>query len=576
MKALVLAAGLGTRLLPHTRFTPKPLFTIGSRPLLDIIICKLLEAGCEAIAVNTHHLSWQIDSFITAQNYSIPVHTCYEPEILGTGGAIKNLADFWDDHPFLVVNSDIVTDINFRSVYEFHLSHAYPATLALHDCHDFNTVSVDPNGFIIGFPADSQANIAAQLTFTGIQVIDPKILNYFPKEGFSSSIETYRALISDRQRIKAHILNSKTWTDVGTPERYKAVVYNQMAPKAFQNAFSFSSSKDFTQEIKRSKIAGDGSDRTWYRLTSASDKHSIILVDHGIRQQAGTTEADSFVSIGRHLYNNGIPVPKIHHADPFSGLVFMEDLGDTHLQSSVQESEITNDIYPIYRKIIDLLITMSIQGYRDFDPNWTYQTQAYDKAMILEKECRYFVEAFLNGFMMQNLQYDDYQDEFNMLAENTLCWGINGFMHRDFQSRNIMIKEGQCYFIDFQGGRFGPIQYDLASLLIDPYVALPPSLQNGLLEDCAHLYESKTAVSKEKFIKGYRYCAVSRNLQILGAFGFLSRVKKKQFFAQYIPKALNALKLNIRYFQRDEFPNLTCLVEGLESTEQIRIHKNNI
>ena len=166
-----------------------------------------------------------------------------------------------------------------------------------------------------------------------------------------------------------------------------------------------------------------------------------------------------------HLYNKGLPVPKIIHSDPFSGLVFMEDLGDIHLQSAVQETDDTGYIYTMYRKIIGLLIDMSLWSRENFDPNWTYQTPEYDKNMILEKECRYFIDAFLNGFMHRNRHYGDFETEFDMLAGNAVRFGINGFMHRDMQSRNIMVKNDNFYCIDFQGGRIGPIQYDLAALL---------------------------------------------------------------------------------------------------------------
>jgi len=108
MKALVLAAGFGQRLEPYTHTTPKPLFTIAGRPILDIVIRKLSAAGITAITVNTHHLHHQIENYLAGQTYEIPVTTRFEPEILGTGGAIKNLTDFWDNEPFLVANSDIV------------------------------------------------------------------------------------------------------------------------------------------------------------------------------------------------------------------------------------------------------------------------------------------------------------------------------------------------------------------------------------------------------------------------------------------------------------------------------------
>ena len=133
MKAMILAAGLGTRLLPFTTNTPKPLFPVAGRPLIDIIICSLQNAGCEAIIINTHHLYKKINSFLASQKYSIPVFTRYEPFILGTGGAIKNVADFWDDRPFMVINSDILTDIDLLEVYNFHLSHKYTATLVFYD-----------------------------------------------------------------------------------------------------------------------------------------------------------------------------------------------------------------------------------------------------------------------------------------------------------------------------------------------------------------------------------------------------------------------------------------------------------
>jgi len=151
MKALILAAGYGTRLLPYTKITPKTLFTFSGRPLLDTIICNLIDAGCQSIIINTHHLYQQLDSFLAQQSYSIPVMTRYEPEILGTAGALKNVADFWDNTPFMVINSDVFTDINLKDVYDIHISHDHPITLVLHDDEAFNTVCLDKNGFVSGF-----------------------------------------------------------------------------------------------------------------------------------------------------------------------------------------------------------------------------------------------------------------------------------------------------------------------------------------------------------------------------------------------------------------------------------------
>jgi len=557
MKAMILAAGFGTRLLPYTETTPKPLFTISGSPLLDIIICSLQSAGCEAIIINTHHLYQDIDSFIASKQYTIPVYTRYEPVILGTGGAIKNVADFWDNTPFLVVNSDIATDIDLRGVYDFHLTHKYPVTMVFYDYEEFNNVWVDSQNFIVGFQGHGKDDIDAginRLTFTGIQVIDPEVLDFIPDRGFSSIVDAYKNLVLSGKKIKAFIAKNAWWKDIGTPERYREAAFEKMGTEAYRLAFP-----DYSEgKIECLELKGDGSDRDWYRLKA--DSRSLVVADHGIRSGAGTSEIDSFVSIGRHLYDNGVAVPRIYLHDNFSGLVFLEDLGDVNLQAVVKNSESLDEIISRYKSVIDLLIRMSIFGSRGFDLSWTYQTPYYDRDLILENECRYFIDAFLNGYLGNDFCFDDFKKEFMHLADSALEFAVNGFMHRDMQSRNIMIKDNKYYFIDFQAGRIGPIQYDLASLLIDPYVELPVHVQKQLLDYCIEKLSSFIHVNPKLFCLSYKYCAVTRNLQALGAFGYLSRIKGKTYFEQYIPAAVMALKYNLSAFDDMEFPRLKSAV----------------
>jgi len=586
MKALILAAGLGTRLLPFTEDLPKPLFPVAGRPLLDIIIDNLQAAGCKSIIINTHHLHHQIEAFIASQDYAIPVYTRYEPVILGTGGAIKNVADFWDDKPFVVINSDIVTDIDLKNVYDFHLNHDHPATLVLHDDPLFNSVSVGDNDFITGFhdppvftdpPAafvcspqnrsieESQRNAeiklssneAQRLTFTGIQVLNPEVLDLIPDKIFANSIDAYRSLISENKKVCVFISKNDYWKDIGTPERYQQVVFEKMAPAAFQRAFPDVAAS----HIVCNPIKGDGSDRQWYRLSAG--ERSLIMVAHGIRQASTTSEADAFVRIGRHLYSRGIPVPEIFIDDTFSGLVFLEDLGDINLQALIQSTKNLSEIILYYQSVIDLLIKQSVDGARGFDSSWTYQAKTYDRSLILEKECRYFVEAFLGGYLGMDSNFDDFTYDFSHLADKALEHAVNGFMHRDMQSRNIMVKNNRFYFIDFQGGRLGPLQYDLASLLIDPYVALPFPVQKQLLDYCVEEVAALLDLDPDDFYAGYKYCAVSRNLQILGAFGYLSRIKSKTYFEKYIPTAVKTLKHNLSAFEDEEFPTLKAIVNEL-------------
>jgi len=565
MKALILAAGLGTRLLPFTEKLPKALFPIAGHPLLDIMICRLRDAGCEAVIVNTHHLHEKIAAFISQQEYEFPVYTRYEPEILGTGGAIKNAADFWDDRPFMVINSDIVTDIDLKAVYDFHLAHEYPVTMVLYDDPDFNSVSADKEGFVTGFcenSAGGRAQVAGcrlqgagdnlLLTFTGIQVLDPQVLDFIPEGVFSSSISAYKKLISEQRKVKAFVAENCSWKDVGTAERYRNAVLEKMVSEIEKDSPS-----PLTPHL--SPLQGDGSDRKWYRLTSGSQ--SFIVADHGISLQDTTSETDAFINIGKHLYNKGIPVPKIFVSDAFSGLVFLEDLGDVHLQTLVKNAENKETVLSYYKSVIDNLVKMSVLGAEGFDPVWTYQTPCYDKELILERECRYFVNAFLNGYLGMKAHFEDFEAEFVSLAEKALEFAVKGFMHRDMQSRNIMVKNGIFYFIDFQGGRIGPLQYDLASLLIDPYTALPFSMQTELRDYCIEKLSAYPSLSDqtdpEQFRRGFDCCSVTRNLQILGAFGHLSRNRGKTYFEQYIPTAVKTLR---HHLSAAEFPKLKAVV----------------
>jgi aminoglycoside/choline kinase family phosphotransferase len=126
-----------------------------------------------------------------------------------------------------------------------------------------------------------------------------------------------------------------------------------------------------------------------------------------------------------------------------------------------------------------------------------------------------------------------------------------------------MVKNNRFYFIDFQGGRLGPVQYDLASLLIDPYVNLSRSVQDILLTFAVDTLSPVIRIDPYRFLSCYRHCAVTRNLQILGAFGFLSRIKKKTYFEKYIPNAIESLTNNLSYFENMEFPNLTSLMREI-------------
>ncbi len=560
MKALILAAGLGTRLRPYTLKKPKPLFTINNEAVLASVIHKLASAGCREIAVNTHHLSGQIEKFLKKGQYPARVFTRYEPVILGTGGAIANLADFWDAEPFFVVNGDIVFDIDLNSVIACHRSHSHPATLVLHDCPEFNTVRTGPDDLVKSFdptpsgPADLRTPADRILAFTGIQVLDPLILDFIPADTYSSSVDAFRAMLSAGHGIAGHVVAGHYWNDIGTPQRYLAAGRHLMAGCALGKQ---AMPPPKGQALRRTALAGDGSDRRWSRI--GTDNAHVIVAEHGLRTGHGPAEIDAFVDIGRHLHAKRVPVPEIYAYDRFSGIVVMQDLGNTHLQSVVNETTDLSKRFRLYRQAVDILIHFSQAGIRGFDPAWAWQTASYDHELIVEKECRYFLEAYVQAFSKLPVRFADYTVEFEHLADAAIAFSIQGLMHRDFQSRNIMVVNDFLFVIDYQGARCGPLQYDLAALLNDPYTELPNAFREEMLAYAAACLPEDS----QRLIHGYRYCALSRGLQVLGAFGFLANVRGKTFFRQYIPAALRSLNQILDHLPPEKFPRLRDLVSRL-------------
>jgi aminoglycoside/choline kinase family phosphotransferase/GTP:adenosylcobinamide-phosphate guanylyltransferase len=563
MKAMILAAGFGTRLAPYTDHTPKPLFTLGGRPLLDMIIRQLETTDCEAVMINTHHHHKRIQAFLDSRTYSIPVLTRYEDTILGTGGGIRNIADFWSSGTLLVINADIVCRLDLNAVAATHHSHQQPVTMVMHDYPRFNSVWVDPQGDIVSFDqAPDKIDGCQKMAFTGIHIIERIVLDCLPQEGFASIIDAYRNLLAAGHRIKTHRLDDVYWCDIGTPSSYQNAVFDHLAPQAFEKAYG----RTFhAQAIQRQPLIGDGSDRRWFRL-QAEDK-TLIMVDHGIRPDLSRQEVDAFVAIGTHLQSMGVPVPPIFGYDCFAGLVFMEDLGNQHLQQRVEyENPATRYFY--YGQVIDEWIKMAVRGAQEFDPAWTFQSTHYDRDLILEKECRYFTEAFLHGYLNRRENFKFLQAEFEQLADGIEKTAIMGLIHRDFQSRNIMLKNEAIRIIDFQGARLGPIQYDLASLLIDPYVALSKEEQHRLLDETVLKLEQQCDLDAERFIAGFRLCAVTRNLQILGAFAFLSKSKGKEKFKAYIPRAVINLHRNLAA-QPLKLPRLVDIIAEIQNDQNI-------
>lgn len=243
--------------------------------------------------------------------------------------------------------------------------------------------------------------------------------------------------------------------------------------------------------------------------------------------------------------------------------MLLEDLGDISLETALKREGREDQWRFRYRQALEILVNMQLGGKEGFDPAWCFDTPVLHRPFLWERECGYFVRAFLRGYLGLEVRVAELAPDFERLLTGALPPAPNFFLHRDFQSRNLMIRDGRLRVIDFQGGRLGPLGYDLAALLIDPYVDLRPAWQEEFLEYYLdRLAERRPGVERGAFNEQYRYLALCRNLQILGAFGFLTKVKQKPQFARYIPAALAGLRRRLAE-RAGEFPLLEGVVADL-------------
>ncbi|MEJ2071657.1 MAG: phosphotransferase [Syntrophobacterales bacterium] len=306
-------------------------------------------------------------------------------------------------------------------------------------------------------------------------------------------------------------------------------------------------------------LAGDGSDRRFFRLPG---EPSLVLLYHPQPPGREVTENDSYFLIGRHLKSRGVPVPEIYVYNRPEDWMLLEDVGDLSLSAVVEAAPRDTEILAWYRQALEILVGQQFAGKEGFNPAWCFDTPTVTRPFLLERECRYFLQAFLQGYLGLEVEEADLAPDFERLLAGIRAEASPYFLHRDFQSRNLFVQGERLRVLDFQGGRLGPLGYDLAALLIDPYVDLPPDRQGELVSLYQELLGQHLAFDSEEFREQYERLALCRNLQILGAFGFLTRVKGKPQFSRYIPPAMAGLRRRLAV-RPDAFPRLTAIVERI-------------
>jgi len=322
---------------------------------------------------------------------------------------------------------------------------------------------------------------------------------------------------------------------------------------------TYTDNREFTWE----RLPGDGSRRIFYRLSN--DQGSFIIMDNPPVEKKVEKENISYLKIGKHLYSKGIPVACFYRYDLDHGWFIMEDLGQENLQAIAIGS---SDCTGIYKRVIELLIKMQFEGAEGFNPEWCYQTGRYDRSVMERFESGYFLIYFLKGLLGLRHDLSGLQRSFEHLAQRASLADSSFFLHRDFQSKNLIIKGDKIGVVDWQGGRLGPLQYDLASLLIDPYVELKSNDRRVLYDYYLKLLEKRLPGISGSFTRHYPYLAIQRNLQILGAFSYLSKIQGKNRFLAYVSPALKSLKGLLEERDDPELSPLKKLIRKIDKKDK--------
>ncbi len=291
-----------------------------------------------------------------------------------------------------------------------------------------------------------------------------------------------------------------------------------------------------TVEVHPMRASLGASGREIIRLTG--DGHTAIGILYRVRE-----ENVAFVEFSRHFRRHGLPVPEIYGEDIEHNAYLEEDLGNTTIFEFLAQNrdgeEIAPEVIAAYRNAIAVLPRFQVDAGRTLDYKFAYPRASFDRQSIAW-DLNYFKYYFLRlagtDFNEQGLE-----DDFQTLTAFLLAADREYFLYRDFQSRNIMLRGGQPWFLDYQGGRKGALQYDIASLLFDAKADLPPSLRHHLLEYYLDALANFIALDRAEFLRYYYGYVYVRIMQALGTYGFRGFYERKPLFLQSVPYALKNL-----------------------------------
>ena len=303
------------------------------------------------------------------------------------------------------------------------------------------------------------------------------------------------------------------------------------------------------------QLKADGSNRIYYRL-STDDTYVIGVVGESL------LENKAFVELAKHFSSKALPMPKIYAYTPDYQYYIQEDLGDLSLfdycENGIKTGNFSDKEKAMLFKIIELLPRIQFEGAQGLDFSFCYPQPEFDRNTVMW-DLNYFKYSFLKTTGIDFLE-PLLEKDFQQMADDLLVEKSETFLYRDFQSRNVMIKDNQPYFIDFQGGRKGPIYYDVASFVWQAKANYPPQLREELINHYLQALKTYQVVDKAHFRKQLDLFVLFRMLQALGAYGFRGYFEHKTHFIESIPFAVKSLQEILK----NDYSNYPYLVKILK------------
>ena len=298
----------------------------------------------------------------------------------------------------------------------------------------------------------------------------------------------------------------------------------------------------------------------------ANENHSAIGILHNVRE-----ENVAFLEFSRHFLQRGLPVPEIFAEDLAHGAYLEEDLGDTTLfdfLTTTRNESIAPQAVAAYRKAAAVLPQFQVEGDRDLNYKVCYPRASFDRQSIAW-DLNYFKYYFLR---LAGIPFNEQalEDDFGRLTRLLLGAGRDYFLYRDFQSRNIMLRDGQLFFVDYQGGRKGALQYDIASLLYDSKADLPPELRQHLLDYYLDTLTDFVPIARDEFMRYYYPFVYVRMMQALGAHGFRGFYERRPHFLQSVPYAVKNLRWLLHHAELPAMPNLAQAFRSILASEKLQ------